>query len=291
MRGLRRAVWAGAALVGGGVVMSKASEGGREVPRGPVVLCHGFAGWRGSEGLAYFRGVQEHLEDKGVIVMATKVPPFASIHARASLLALQVEEFVGELRKEFGPEVRVNLVAHSMAGLDARAACHLLSHQEIASITTISTPHRGSELALVLPGISFLSDLLGVDVGAYGDLSPASMLSFDSQYPDVPHVQYFCVAGAQRVSPAHPLFLPQQLLRQAVGAINKQKENLPYDPQEDLKDENDGMVTVRSAIAHGRLLGIFYNLNHFSEIGWLSDGQQHLYMYDHILRQLAAKNL
>lgn len=244
-------------------------------PRYPIVLCHGFCGWQGEGATAYFRGVAEWLEDeRNCVVITTKVQPLSSIHARAEQLAQQVRLYVQEMRQEKGQEkMRVNLVCHSMAGLDARVAVHmLLQDNEVASITTISTPHLGSPLALSLHSLHDINQWFGLDLQGYSDLSPQHMKDFSAQHPDVPHVLYLSVAGSQQVTFPHPLWIPQQIINAETG-----------------QKKNDGLVTVESA-THGTFLGEFPDLNHYSEIGWLvADTSPHLHMYDTILKALVAR--
>lgn len=93
----------------------------------------------------YFYGVREQLEDYGCLIHVTEVNPIAGVESRGRELADQIVEYL-EQHKDVS---RVNLIGHSMGGLDARVAAHLLKNNEIASITTISSPHHGSELALI----------------------------------------------------------------------------------------------------------------------------------------------
>ncbi|KAJ1022517.1 hypothetical protein NDA16_003506 [Ustilago loliicola] len=119
------------------------------VPRHPIVLCHGLYGFdvRGP-----FLGLEIHYWAKTLDILRKKigaevfvhgVPPTGSIQERAeSLHKFLVSDEAG-VRGQ-----KLNFVAHSMGGLDVR---HLLTHirpkpEEYTpvSLTTISTPHRGS---------------------------------------------------------------------------------------------------------------------------------------------------
>jgi triacylglycerol lipase len=141
---------ASAALLVAGVVVlllrrraARRRRLGRGVPRYPVVLVHGICGfeevrlfgWRRS----YFAKVGEHLRMLGVTVHHARLPPLAAVPERAARLA----DFIRAI-----PAERVNVIAHSMGGLDARYAIAKLGAAErIASLVTIGTPHHGTPLA------------------------------------------------------------------------------------------------------------------------------------------------
>ncbi|KAG1751068.1 alpha beta-hydrolase [Suillus lakei] len=115
-------------------------------PRFPIVLCHGLYGFdvRGpaafpSLRMHYWANVLNILKKKvGADVIVTAVPGTGSIASRA--------ENLDRLLQEKARGRGVNLMAHSMGGLDCR---HLITHVQPSeytplSLTTISTPHRGS---------------------------------------------------------------------------------------------------------------------------------------------------
>ncbi|KAI6042663.1 alpha beta-hydrolase [Pisolithus marmoratus] len=115
-------------------------------PRYPIVLCHGLYGFdtRGPSAFPslryhYWSDVLSILKKKiGAEVIVTAVPGTGSITARAETLDRILQ------RRAAGRGV--NLMAHSMGGLDCR---HLITHIKPTdyvplSLTSISTPHRGS---------------------------------------------------------------------------------------------------------------------------------------------------
>ncbi|KAJ2745154.1 hypothetical protein GGI20_002379 [Coemansia sp. BCRC 34301] len=114
-------------------------------PRNPMVLCHGLYGFdvRGPEKLPllqvhYWRGIREALEGVGARVVIAKVPGTGGVRERAHQLdALLASRLAAE---------KVNIIGHSMGGLDAR---YLITHVEpkrysVGTLTTVCTPHRGS---------------------------------------------------------------------------------------------------------------------------------------------------
>src|SRR5438132_5939720 len=111
-------------------------------PRLPVVLAHGFLGFDeiglGNRKHLYFRGIGEQLERAGAQLYCPRVPPASSISARAARLADLIRAL---------PEPRVNIVAHSMGGLDARYAISRLGlADKVASLVTIRSEEHTSEL-------------------------------------------------------------------------------------------------------------------------------------------------
>ncbi|KAJ7177960.1 Alpha/Beta hydrolase protein [Mycena filopes] len=127
-------------------------------PRYPIVLTHGLYGFdsRGpssfpSMRMHYWSNVLNILRDKvGAEVIITSVPGTGSIVARSEALDQQLRV------KALGRGV--NFLAHSMGGLDCR---HLISHIRPTdyvplSLTSISTPHRGS------PFMDWCADNIGL---------------------------------------------------------------------------------------------------------------------------------
>lgn len=108
-----------------------------------VVLAHGYLGFSKIGPFEYFNGVADDLRKKcRVGVLTPQVSPIGSIRERSVSLQQQI---AATFRNE-----RVHIIAHSMGGLDAR---HLVSPNGlnrsdlVASLTTVSTPHRGSPAA------------------------------------------------------------------------------------------------------------------------------------------------
>src|SRR4051794_4482913 len=111
------------------------------MPQYPVVLAHGYLGFANLGPAAYFGKVFEQLRRLGATeIHVTNVAPKASIQERSGQLAQQIRHYV--------PNGKVNLVAHSMGGLDAR---FLIRHGEgrelFASFIALGTPFRGTAAA------------------------------------------------------------------------------------------------------------------------------------------------
>lgn len=116
--------------------------------RYPIVLHHGFNA-SSTNSWSYYK-VKAALEADGHVVVVTEGEPFNGVEVRAASLAKIVDRARIAACERAEPAqplesclttMKVNLVAHSMGGLDARyLAARLGYSSEVASITTISTP-------------------------------------------------------------------------------------------------------------------------------------------------------
>jgi triacylglycerol lipase len=247
--------------------------------RFPIVLHHGFLGFDRIFMIDYFFGVRTALRDAGYDIHATTVAPVNTIAFRAHQLASQIDKVLEETGAS-----KVNIVAHSMGGLDARYLISSLGYgDKVASLTSIATPHQGSLVADVAYRITsadarklrqgieyvFLGDRsqhLGsedidvdspVDInGALWNLSVEFLKDrFDAANPDDPRVVYESFAahskliGRSQTPRIQPLLLPFFVfLRTAAG-------------------ENDGLVTIESA-RHGTDRGLIEG-DHMDVVGQL----------------------
>ncbi|KAI0453450.1 Alpha/Beta hydrolase protein [Xylaria acuta] len=229
-------------------------------PKLPIVLAHGLLGFAELHltpgwlpPVHYWRGITEALEANGVHVIATTVPPSGSIEQRAEKLARGIADAAG------GREV--NVVAHSMGGLDAR---YMISHLRPANVTvrslvTVASPHHGSSFADFvfqeigndrLPGLYKLLGRVGMETGAFEQLTSAYMTKdFNPRTPDSPETRYFSY-GAMVDRP--PLLSP---FRQSHSVITR------------VEGPNDGLVSVASS-RWGSYKGTLVGVSHLDLINW-----------------------
>jgi triacylglycerol lipase len=280
--------------------------------RYPFVLVHGF---RGSPTKWGFKNVARALRADGHEVIEATLPPHGSAETRGRALAAQLEPVVARTGK-------VNILAHSMGGLDSRVLVSELGWGDrVASLTTIATPHRGSAFADailgLLPGEKFddavnaLADAYdatyseiagGSDVRAsYTSLSEAHAPAFNAAHADDPRVFYQSWAGVSNVlglanakdGPAceHRWYggsrrvdtMDGRLLLSAVMVAHR-GELRP----------NDGLVTVESA-KWGTFRGCI-PADHIDEVGGglrsgthIDSGFDHVRFYRNAAFELAGK--
>lgn len=284
--------------------------------RYPIVLLHGF----NASPTSYwgFNGVAAALQRDGYSVAQTTVPPYNSVAVRARYLATQVDAVLRSTAAR-----KVNLIAHSMGGLDARYLISSLGYGDrVASLTTVSTPHRGSGVADVAlrlaPGIA--DDAINAIARAWGEtfssvasdanmraalssLAESSAPAFNAANRDDARVYYQSYAGVSSVlGIANPrdntacagkwLTTPGRtdtmdaLLVPGAAFVAHGISLLP----------NDGMVTVENA-KWGTFKGCIA-ADHLDEVGQIKDsgsdpstGFNHLSFYRSVAAGLQARGL
>ncbi len=182
---------------------------GRPVLKHPIVLVHGstFEGAKLEVGILnfgeYWRNVPEFLASSGTKVHVVELPSNATIGERAGVLKNFIES---DLRGQ-----KVNLIAHSLGGLDARYAASVLKTKQILSISTTGTPHRGTPLAnwgerqrKNRTAWYWFFRLLGYDMDSrrfLGEITTDYMETvFNPRVPNVSGVTYLSVKTSARFS-------------------------------------------------------------------------------------------
>jgi triacylglycerol lipase len=213
--------------------------------------------------------VPARLHALGHTVHVARVSPVASIRVRAAQLAQQVEQL----------GARVNIIAHSMGGLDARVAIarHGLG-ERVASLTTIGTPHHGTPLADMALAFGEWRALrrtlsgIGIDVDGLYDVSTLRMREFNAAILDSPNVLYTSVVGAVnlRTVGVHALLSPgHRYLLRKVGP-------------------NDGVVPALSQLWGEPFDEV--DADHWAQIGWSGSFDVRAF-YVRLAERLAARGL
>lgn len=114
---------------------------GYAATRYPIVLVHGMGG---SGSLDYWYGFKADLERHGAKVYIPSVSPFQSDDG-ANGRGEQLLSYVKVVLATTGAQ-KVNLIGHSQGGLTSRYVA-AVAPELVASVSTIGTPHRGSEVA------------------------------------------------------------------------------------------------------------------------------------------------
>lgn len=225
-------------------------------------------------GKEYFRGAKEAFPD----ALFPPVPTLAGVPTRANVLANQINAGF--------PNGPIHIIAHSMAGLDAR---FMLSHNlyglanpgRVTSLSMISTPNWGSPIADFLVGPSpspldprwiFYDSLvklaaeIGLPLGAVGDLTSSYTATFSGQNPNVGNVSYYSYAGSGLES---VLLTP---LRAYIALVGQSPDG----------QTNDCLVSVKSASWMPLAEGPWTTADHLSEVGYCLNPPAFISTFEHI---------
>lgn len=208
----------------------------------PLLLVHGVF-FRDFRYFGYWGRIPKELKKNGAEIYFGQQQSAASVRDSAQELAQRIAQIVSEAGCE-----RVNIIAHSKGGLDARYAISRLGADKyVASLTTINTPHRGCIFADRLldkaseklkrgiarkynAAMKRLGDQNPDFLAAVTDLTAARCKILNDEAPDKENVYYQSVASKMNswTDGKFPLNLSHLLVRAYDG-------------------ENDGLVSVESA--------------------------------------------
>lgn len=206
----------------------------------PVVLVHGLAAktvlfWN------CFGSIPRFLREQDVRVFVPNHDGVGTIRGNAHQLKAQIEAICAAENCE-----KVNIIAHSKGGLDAREMITSLQmHHRVASLTTLSTPHHGSRLsATLLKAPKWSIHICSLFVNCFyrilGDRNPdiwaaakeltdTSMEVFNRKVFNHPNVYYQSYSSKASKANAFLVYIPYQVSRYCE------------------RDETDGMVSVHSS--------------------------------------------
>lgn len=216
--------------------------------RYPIVLIHG-VGFRDRKHLNYWGRIPAALMQEGAQIYYGKQDSHGSIESNAA----QIKNSIAEVLRETGAP-KVNILAHSKGGLDARyMISHLSMAGQVASLTTFSTPHHGSETVdrlLALPKflVKAAAGLTNVWYGIFGDKKPDSYTLFHQLTTDFASVFNCRTPDCEGVYYQSYAFVMRTAFSDVFMA-------LPYAVVKRREGECDGLVTPKSA-AWGNFKGI-----------------------------------
>ena len=243
----------------------------------PIILAHGIArfdvAWKDLlrldnqddpflDAFHYFRGIRTMLMKHGFDVWHSSVPWAESVDRRAEQLRKNVRSVL-----ERPGVTKVNIIAHSMGGLDAR---HMLFndrekgkiHRQVASLTTIGTPHRGTSFADIgikkQGGVIGLLKRLGLDVEGFRDLTREACARFNENREvmdfEAEIQKSFRILAYTGVAKAKNVL---QVLRK------------PYEIIAEQEGDNDGLVSADSALwERASECRIWKDADHLNELAW-----------------------
>lgn len=206
----------------------------------PILLVHG-VGFRDLHYFNYWGRIPRELVRNGARVYYGHQEAWGTVEDKGEALKHKIQEIMAETGS-----AKVNIIAHSKGGLDARYLISGLDMKDcIASLTTINTPHHGSKLVDLLKHLpdkiyraicgqinrsfTHLGDVHPDAYHASYQLSYAYSLEFNRMYPDQEGIYYQSYASLMK------------------SGLSSKLLCIPYWILKILDAPNDGLVTVESA--------------------------------------------
>jgi triacylglycerol esterase/lipase EstA (alpha/beta hydrolase family) len=260
--------------------------------RYPIVLSHGFSGFKNIGPIDYYYNVINTFNPQGYDLRMAVVDPYNSVQKRGPQLAAIIDRVLAETYA-----YKVNIISHSQGGLDSRFVISAMSYYDrVGMLVTLATPHKGtaiSDLALNDPAwmnsLKVLFGAVGIIIetedqehnleASLASMSYATMAEFNKNYPPDPRVKYKSWAckscptlSSSCKNPVDIYFLPF------------------YNAIYDMVGDNDGVVPTDSAIWEG-FQGVL-DSDHIDIIGQLMGmtGQlDYMAFYTKLLHDLVAE--
>lgn len=175
--------------------------------RYPLLLVHGVF-FRDTRFFNYWGRIPAALKKNGAEIYYGEQQSAASVAECAAELKARIEKIIESTGCE-----KINIIAHSKGGLDARYAVSMLGADKyVASLTTVNTPHRGCLFADYLLGkvpenvrkkiaagynktLSRLGDKNPDFLAAVGDLTNSACTALNTEALNKPGVYYQSVGS------------------------------------------------------------------------------------------------
>lgn len=249
--------------------------------RYPIMLAHGMGGFSAVGPLQYWNGITEDLVSNGATVFVAQQASFNSSEERGEQLLLQAKQVLAITGAS-----KVNLIGHSHGSQSVRYVAGILPNQ-VASVTTVGGPNKGSEVADTLyavtqgpaggvieaalaGAINAFFSLVGIGSGHYYDqnalggmnsLTTSGAADFNQRFPaGVPATA--CGAGTELVNGVrYYSWSGISLFTNAFDPVDYALTATSFL----IPGENDGLVS-RCSSHLGTVIRDNYAFNHFDEV-------------------------
>jgi len=139
----------------------------------PVVLVHGVVAHDRGGMVNFWGRIPQKLQEKNIKVFLGNTDAWGSYESNAELLKATIDKVLEETNSE-----KVNIIAHSKGGIDSRYLIWKYGYgDKVASLTTVSTPHHGAEIADLIYSQKIIHSRIAkkalITYGKlYGDINP-----------------------------------------------------------------------------------------------------------------------
>jgi len=207
----------------------------------PVVLVHGIYANDREKMETFWGRIPRTLEESGIKVFLGNTDAWGDYETNAEMLHNTIEKILHETNSE-----KVNIIAHSKGGLDSRYCIWKYDYgDKVASLTTISTPHRGSELAdLIFSQKITHTNMVKKALKIYGEL-------YGDTYPDLYSVNYQLTTAYMKIFNEYVIIDKRVYFQSIYSVMESSFDDLNfYNSNRYIKKingDNDGVVSEYSA--------------------------------------------
>ena len=213
----------------------------QELLQYPVVLVHGIIAHDRARIVRFWGRIPGVLRKNGVRVFVGNTDAWGSYESNAEILKTTIETVLQETDSE-----KVNIIDHSKGGIDSRYLIWKYDFgDKIASLTTISTPHHGAEIAdLIFKQDIIHSDITRKALAIFGEL-------YGDTNPDLYNVNYLLTTGEMKGFNETVVMSPKVYFQSLYTTIDNTFNTLMsvsgYLYLMAVSGENDGVVSEYSA--------------------------------------------
>jgi len=222
----------------------------------PIVLAHGFSAEDRKFAFNPWGRIPDTLREHGVEVYYGMTDAFGLIETNAELLKATIDKILEETGKE-----RVNIIAHSKGGLDARYMIWKYDYgDKVASLTTVSTPHHGSVVADYMLYSRTLFTRSAISLVSYMEQF------YDDLYPDAYSAAYELTTVKLKEFNEN-VTMDDKVYYQSIYSTMNDPSDDPfysrsYKYMKKLEGPNDGLVSENSARWGNNIIKIDGGISH-----------------------------
>ena len=252
----------------------------------PILLVHGIARNDRGRHVESWGRIPQALRENGVEVYFGNTDAWGDISSNAELLKATIDAILENSSHE-----KVNIIAHSKGGIDSRYFIWKYDYGDrVASLTTISTPHGGSEIADFI----YRSGIIHSEPARRWLYSFGRI--FGDVNPDIFNVNQNLTTVSMREFNATVTRDPRVFYQVFYSVMNDPADDsvysLSYTFLRNISGENDGLVSTRSASWGNNPIRLPMSLSHRQMTDQGTEGFPDMLIsniYLDIVRELAKK--
>ncbi len=253
----------------------------------PIVLVHGIVAHDREGAMIDFWGrIPQVLQEHGIAVFLGNTDAWGSIESNAEILKNTVDMVLRVTGSE-----KINIIAHSKGGIDSRYFIYKYNYGgKVASLTTISTPHHGAEIA----------DLIYRQKIVHTNMTKKALAAFGKWYgdtnPDLYNVNYQLTTEKMKEFNKMIIMDPQVYYQSYYTTMRNSFDDLmffySYWYIKNIIGDNDGIVSEYSANWGNNVIKMGNSISHAEILDYKKRNISGIYipdMFVEIVNDLSAR--